>query len=814
MERPTKRLKTKTSQEYSSDENEDESTVYAGSRGRHRITDVENVLPPTQDEDEAVDEYELIKSQQTDGESKWARGKSSIYVDAFNLALDTVLEQESELFDEREKEVFEQWRGLDYESQYLYVRLFLRKTWAWHRCSRLRYHSDVSDLDGAIESLQKTRELPHLEAAQGPADFDVEPFKLGDDFTFADASEDHIKTMDEAASLLYLDELKTLAKEAKFQGRNKAELVKGLCRTSQQQAGLAAVGLLRRRDWDSPPPSQPRARLRREDSNRDRHFMGRVMAMTGRCIRLSSSTQKLFERVHLVFYRSTQWTEKSLTTVILAKMARRNFPEYIVCRTTTIFASRMHLLEYEAAIRLEAEVDGILEGNGTPTEADMQRIEEISRRILPRWRTLVAEEDDKERRTVYEMGEGPYLRRFNPAHSYTRILHKSLWVTGRRKEYGKEHGMLTELLAQRLFHPARRGAWYQRKALVEERYMAAAEKFSKDGGGDDHDDGNVDEEGIKRWKRAAAATCEAGLQDADCHLVYHHDLQKRLVKLEKKLRIPRRLQHDFGHVRLSEPVEMTVEGIQIKKHNSPSSSASASASRRTMWLDEAADDSETTCTVEEMCLSHFRKRGWKGYHAEGGIVRTLFAYLFHDILFSYMPNVFQTAYQTCPLDLFTDAFFPARSSAIKARLAEIANGGAGEMVRRVWEANHVGRPLVAGLDWDFDVDDLVELVGCFRGDDLASVCLVVAQEYRQRAGGVPDLLLWRRRPRFGNDDDEDKGKEDKEEEDEDDEILFVEVKSANDRLSDSQRLWLHALAGAGIKVALCNAVAREVRTLP
>lgn len=33
------------------------------------------------------------------------------------------------------------------------------------------------------------------------------------------------------------------------------------------------------------------------------------------------------------------------------------------------------------------------------------------------------------------------------------------------------------------------------------------------------------------------------------------------------------------------------------------------------------------------------------------------------------------------------------------------------------------------------------------------------------------------------------------------------VKSENDRLSDKQRLWIHVLSGAGVKVELCAAVA-------
>ena len=67
----------------------------------------------------------------------------------------------------------------------------------------------------------------------------------------------------------------------------------------------------------------------------------------------------------------------------------------------------------------------------------------------------------------------------------------------------------------------------------------------------------------------------------------------------------------------------------------------------------------------------------------------------------------------------------------------------------------------------------------------------MAQEYRQRGGGIPDLFLWHS---------------------ENKEVMFSEVKSENDRLSDTQRLWIHVLTGAGIKVELCNAVARESKT--
>ncbi|KAI0468627.1 VRR-NUC domain-containing protein [Xylaria cf. heliscus] len=764
-------------------------------------TAIESSLPEIKPDKQAIEEYEKSKASQSNDlgsaasrldSRAWVRGKSSLYVDAFNLALDTVLDEEAHLFDDKEKRVFEQWRCLSYEAQFLYVRLFLRKTSSWHRIARLGYYDDITDTEAAVKELQKSRLLSGETAPKQPSPvspqseldpFVEEQYVFEDAFTFADASEDFIDNVEEAVSLLSLDEVKALAKEAKVQGKNKSHLASAICRMSNQQAGLFSMGLQRADTADSiqdtPNKQSPGPGLG-NDGNRRKHFLDKILAITGSCIRLSSSVFRLFERVHLVFYRSTEWTEKSLTTIILAKVSRRNFPSYIVSRSSNIFTSRTQLLEFETAMRSEYTVDSILEFNGPVTEAGFRKVIDVFEMIYPRWKSILQEEQEKEER-VYEFGEGAYLRRLSPGHAYTRIVHKAASTFGRLKEHQREHALLAELLSQHLFHLARRGSWYQRKALLEEHYMHALLP----------NPAYTDSERQKsHWKAIAAATCEKALEDPNCHLKYHYDLQKRLVKLEKQLKIPVRLQHDFGHVRLKQPEEHYAEGIQLKKLDSISKNGRG-PSTKTIWVDEVEGGGQ--CSVESMCLSWYRGQAWKGYHAEGGIIRTLFAYLFFDILFLYIPNVFQTAYQTCPLDLHTDAFYPTRASEINHRLVEIANGGASKLIEEVDKQEREKRTCVIGLNWDYELEDLLELADCFDGAALATVCKVMAQEYGQRGGGIPDLILWRVEPQK--------------------ECMFAEVKSANDRLSDTQRLWIHVLTGAGLRVALCNAVAKEVREI-
>jgi fanconi-associated nuclease 1 len=90
-------------------------------------TDLESALPSIKTDKEAIEEYEAQRAVENadlgvEGrmeKAEWVKGRSSIYVDAFNLALSTVLEEESHLFNAAELKVFEDWRALSYEAQYL-----------------------------------------------------------------------------------------------------------------------------------------------------------------------------------------------------------------------------------------------------------------------------------------------------------------------------------------------------------------------------------------------------------------------------------------------------------------------------------------------------------------------------------------------------------------------------------------------------------------------------------------------------------------------------------------------------------------------
>lgn len=102
-------------------DSEDEDDARQDILPRSSQTDLESALPPVKTDKNAIEEYEAMRAQERMESRKWTKGKSSIYVDAFNLALDTVLEEEGQLFDSAELAIFDNWKKLGYEAQYLWV---------------------------------------------------------------------------------------------------------------------------------------------------------------------------------------------------------------------------------------------------------------------------------------------------------------------------------------------------------------------------------------------------------------------------------------------------------------------------------------------------------------------------------------------------------------------------------------------------------------------------------------------------------------------------------------------------------------------
>ncbi|KAI8082641.1 uncharacterized protein B0P05DRAFT_468140 [Gilbertella persicaria] len=123
--------------------------------------------------------------------------------------------------------------------------------------------------------------------------------------------------------------------------------------------------------------------------------------------------------------------------------------------------------------------------------------------------------------------------------------------------------------------------------------------------------------------------------------------------------------------------------------------------KKSIWRGD--DGSE--CSVEKVAIEYYQKQGYKGLHCENGIIRMIAVLLFWDVIFASIPGVFETPYQSEPLDLRTDAFYES-------------------------------------INWNYELQDILEIAECIGPLSLASLCKLFFEEFGQRQGGMPDLCCW------------------------------------------------------------------------
>lgn len=138
------------------------------------------------------------------------------------------------------------------------------------------------------------------------------------------------------------------------------------------------------------------------------------------------------------------------------------------------------------------------------------------------------------------------------------------------------------------------------------------------------------------------------------------------------------------------------------------------------------------------------------FHAETRILTTIFALIFWDIIFSRVPGAFETKFQACPLDMFEDSFYRARTKLLQHRLEEIENGKAKEYLKRYDDRFRPERIWCIGLSWDaFEQKQLLEIVEVLfisiypcRVILIRDACSVSGQRHlRQYAGCFVKIML-------------------------------------------------------------------------
>ncbi|GAA5874991.1 hypothetical protein JCM3774_000467 [Rhodotorula dairenensis] len=616
-------------------------------------------------------------------------------------------------------------------------------------------------------------------------------------------------------ALLSSEELASLGKKMKVavrSGASRAEWINGLLRTSNQSTLSFFVAK------PASPPSPESAGMERKlstgtvgvgyDSRGNKLTQssvvsGHALRLIGDVVRLSPSALRLFGRLSLVYHRTAYSSPSGglsasspLTLSLLARFGKRRYPKYIVARSWALFGSRQTLREFEAAMQVEKALEECLDGvwgPGAPKRfggekeskeeklARYRRGTEIWEGIEGEWRRLCdeAEREMKIKEEEDEAGERRlyYRRRFHPGWPLSRAAYKAAAC------YAKLSS----------FRRGKRGDWYDRLALVLMRYPLGDEarllskwgcktELSEEGSpkvevelpGSKKDEKDAM---LRARREEALALCERGLADPYTHLIYKSSLQRRIARIESALEVPTEDRRTFNLL-LAKATPRTMEGERVDV---------PTIGRKSVW--RASDGEEVS--VEGLCLEQYQREGWKGFHSENGVLTMIFSLIFWDILFAPVDGVFETPFQTAPLDLATDAFSVVRRPAINERLAAVAAGEAPAFLKETDDRERPLETFAVGIRWDrYTQEDLLEIVDCMGPQALAAILTVFVEEYGHRTGGIPDLCLWN--PETSR-------------------ALFSEIKGPGDQLSETQKVWIDVLLAAGVGVEVVKVVETKER---
>lgn len=335
----------------------------------------------------------------------------------------------------------------------------------------------------------------------------------------------------------------------------------------------------------------------------------------------------------------------------------------------------------------------------------------------------------------------PFLAQYNAGWLYAVMATVGIGILEKKKAYRTAVDRIQQLLGG--FHcPERRGYWWVRLSI------------------------NLEHLGRPKDSLELA---ETALADPSIAAHERLTLRKRVLKLSKP---PRRwIKPAWVKEMPPEPRRVTIAAKPL---------ARGSSGPRVRY--ESAD------SVEELALQHYASDeggNFDGIHSESSVFTTIFTLILWPALFDIpVPDVFRTALQTAPLDLGHPGFYERRSSQIEEILSAVEGGHAPRLMQHTWDAYHGTLARGIGSTWNnWDISTLQCITECIGGRGLAAICRILARDYATMSSGMPDLLLWNAEIGVAK---------------------LSEVKSANDVLSDKQRVWINELERAGVDVEVID----------
>ncbi|KAG2822714.1 hypothetical protein PC116_g14631 [Phytophthora cactorum] len=300
-----------------------------------------------------------------------------------------------------------------------------------------------------------------------------------------------------------------------------------------------------------------------------------------------------------------------------------------------------------------------------------------------------------------------FFSKCNAGYHLVRILHTAVGLYEKMRKYQIATLLLNELLTAP-FLERKRGYWWDRLALNLEHLKCA----------DQARDTRLNrlnrrKERDERIRVESLSTADLLLQSTGTSLIApimdNEDDEEKAVPAEAHVSYEYRKNHIVGR---------------------PLNRQTGEKSRFVGFDDEP-------CTVEQLVLQYYRDHhrvdeisvenarfgGWYGVHSEGMVFGNLFGILMWDVLYASIPDVFQTPFQSAPLDFgYADVFYESRRDLIERRLAQVKSD---------WTMEELLTTFVTR--WNSEFGKLANLLRY----------MATSKEFHQAQNGLPDLLLLR-----------------------------------------------------------------------
>jgi Fanconi-associated nuclease 1 len=447
-----------------------------------------------------------------------------------------------------------------------------------------------------------------------------------------------------------------------------------------------------------------------------------ILDTIGATLVLNHEQREVVQKCFVIYQRLLDWPDDDafMTTSILASLQdeerRRPFVNTKFTRLELFWPTKQDFDDYFYALKIYGLVRNLMNQN------KFNSVIEIYKAYKEEYRLLLEKE-------VHVTGI-QWFGSFTRASVFTRMMCKISTAHFRLKDYETCVHILMQLISQNKYCLSKRGYWYDELTKLLEVYID---------------------------KSLAKKYCKEAILDPFVLTGNRYQIIKRIMRISKN-----RIYREFMN---------TTRVRTIKARY---------ASSKTNRVQLKSIVSEKLVTVEQYALEYYSQFGWKGYHSENSIILTLFGILFWDIIFDdSIPGVFNSPYQSCPLDFKTEFFYESRKEKIDSRITDIKVGNAAKIIVSISEKEASMNTICIGVNWNtFSTFDLIEIAECIGYESLSFICEALCKHYWAYAGGMPDLILWN-----------DNG-----------ESLFVEVKSKNDQLSSSQENWLNDLKRWGVAV--------------